>query len=295
MIGFVADYPASAGVVDAKGHTSSAPCTHCSFRRKKQASSKFAFSSKYHCFNSARVKGMLRSMALRFNNISDDDCTWLGMSSGTLESVNEAGKWPLLKLSKEIHRARKRIKLNNNKDPVVSCAFDSIHSNIVAPDHLFTGIVKCLLTCCLNILPTIEERGRLQFLICSSLRIVGMKGQASIFNLKTRKLNSLSMSTLYCIITVLPFIIKNSSLSTPLNPCIKMIDILHKLVAFSFYWPTPKVDGAKQARFVHDNTSNEYHATVRNIALTFIKEVDIFCAEHNSLAKLIDKPNIHRL
>ena len=88
----------------------------------------------------------------------------MGMSSGDFYSVVQRGRCPLLSLSTEIYRNRGQIKLNNKKEPVVSGFFDSIHNNIVAPDHLFTGIVKCLLECCINLLPILKSAADCSFL-----------------------------------------------------------------------------------------------------------------------------------
>ena len=74
-----------------------------------------------------------------------------------------------------------------------------------------------------------------------------------------------------------------------------MICTLQKLVSLSFYWLSPYVDGIQQVHFVHDATRHNYHREIRNLAVSFITQVDEFCKIHGSLSKLIDKPNIHRL
>ena len=45
FVGFVADVPASSDVLDVMNHVSIAPCTHCTFRRRKtKLESRYAFS-----------------------------------------------------------------------------------------------------------------------------------------------------------------------------------------------------------------------------------------------------------
>ena len=65
VVGFVAEYPASPDVLDVMKHGIIAPCTHCTFRRRKtKLESRYAFSCDIHSNNTSFVRSLHRTKLL---------------------------------------------------------------------------------------------------------------------------------------------------------------------------------------------------------------------------------------
>ena len=293
--GFVGDYPASVDVIDTLKHSARAPCTHCVFRaRPKGSACRYAYSSDYHSSNSSFTRGMYRLLALRPKMSDEDGFRWMGMKDGTAEDVNKPGKWPLLKLSTEIHKQRSDVPLTNLNMPVVSKHFDAYHNNIIAPDHLFTGLIKGLLACAFKMLSSEENRTAFDRLICDAIKDIGLEGERSFYNHKKKKLNSVSMSTLYCVLSVLPAIVENVSFKHEIL-CSNLIKNLNELVSLCFWWPSAHVDGLDAVRKINGDRKQEYHAEIFKLTVSYISKVKSLCNSKPDYRSFIDLPNVHRL
>ena len=147
VTGFVGDYPASSAVVDVKGHTSSSPCTHCTFPRKMVlGSSMYAYSTVFHSGHSAYRRSQRRSFSARAFGLSDRVAKNLGMKPYNSAGIDQKGKQVLLKLAAALNSA---ISTNDRVFEELGIhRLDSYEANIVAPEHLITGLFKGLLTLC---------------------------------------------------------------------------------------------------------------------------------------------------
>lgn len=146
VVGFVGDYPEASKVFDVLSHSGRAPCTVCTFRHRAAASLvRFAYALNIHSHNTVFCRIFRKTLSLRSAGISLDDCTFLGMAEGSADAMNEAGRWPLLKLASELDKVRQLVPITNEGRPVVSVFFDPYSRNMVAPDHLLAGICKLFL------------------------------------------------------------------------------------------------------------------------------------------------------
>ena len=102
------------------------------------------------------------------------------------------------------------------------------------------------------------------------------------------------MSTLYCILTVLPSALKAINALDSL-PSKKLLLNLHRFFSTAFWWPTPNNDGVKAWNFVHGSRINSYHRSLQVLASNFIKSADRFIRSFPHLACHIDRPNMHRI
>ena len=133
VIGFVADYPASTAVVDTKGHTAFAPCTHCTFHFSRSPfTSKYAFSTSITSCNPTYRRTDNRTWAFRSAWMDARDLKQLGLVPVGCESLLSVGTSTILKLS-HIHSQKLqslREKLNPNAH-----LLDGYNINVIAPDH----------------------------------------------------------------------------------------------------------------------------------------------------------------
>lgn len=218
MVGFIADYPASSAVLDVMNHNSRAPCTHCTFQYKTQHMDE-ADESSFKCYShntevtslhASHRRGRFRSCALRGSQLTKPQSVYMGMQIGTLEEIEQPGRWPLLKLSLELDKVQLQRKRDSSNKYVLPSSLDPYVSNIIAPDHCLIGLIDGLLHLCFKEIGdyTSDAKVSLQFefLLCRTLKEFGIPGQSSIYN-EANGVHSLSMSTLYAISTILPSVI----------------------------------------------------------------------------------------
>ena len=86
------------------------------------------------------------------------------------------------------------IPLTSDNLPVVFGFFDSYRNNSVAPDHLLSNVSKNVLNVCFRVLPTNEDRIKIDRVVCSYLGSNGLPKERSIYNIRKKKLHSMSMS-----------------------------------------------------------------------------------------------------
>ncbi|MEM1283340.1 MAG: hypothetical protein AAGG81_07285 [Chlamydiota bacterium] len=157
VVGFVADYPASSSITDVMSHSANSPCTHCTFRildgPESDLFSLYAHSSHIHSANTSFSRGWEKTRALRLSNINELDANILGMNNGGFGEVDKAGLWPLLKLGEAL------LSVDDNEtcsqeSPIPYTLFDAYSRNVIAPDHLITGLITNLIEC------TFDELGK---------------------------------------------------------------------------------------------------------------------------------------
>ncbi len=292
VLGFIGDYPAATAVVDLKGHTALAPCGHCGFTlNRSEDQSTYAYTTSIHSCNTSFRRTQDRTTSLRAVQLSPLHLKYLGLSTEqSSEEVQSTS--PLLWFVSEHNNAL--------KNSVVDVPFkfhkkDGYQLNLVAPDHLLTGIFKGLLTIVFTQLPNDTERDRVEICLKSALCKYGFQTQTVLYKRKKRKLvPGLSMSVLYCLLTVLPITLESLDLIKDL-PSKSMLLNFHRFYCLAFWWPTVDNDGEEAWEFVHGSRMGKYHQTLQVLASNFIKSANKFGRLYPSLGEQVDKPNTHRL
>ena len=160
--------------------------------------------------------------------------------------------------------------------------------NLIAPDHLITGLFKGILTIIFIQLPNDTKRDEVQIYLKSALSMYGFQSQSILFkNGKKKLVPGLSMSSLYCILTVLPSILKALNVLDSL-PSKRLLLNLLRFFATAFWWPTAANDGLKAWEFVHGKRMKHYHRSLQILASNFVKIVDKFVNRYPDLASHID-------
>ena len=293
VMGFTGDYPAASAVVDHSGHNSTAPCTHCGFNFNKSAGmTVYAYTTSVTSRHTSYRRTQERTESLRALRISSRSLKILGMKSLASDELLESNACPLFKLA-----SRYNLALESHSDipPFSATKRDGYMMNLIAPDHLITGLFKGLLTITFIQLDNDDAREKLDVYLKVLLSEFGFQSQSTIFKRKKKKLvPGLSMSILYCLLTVLPSTLKALGLFDR-HPAKGMITNLHRLFALAFWWPTVSHDGQTAWRLVHGSHMNMYHRTLQVLAANFVKSVSKYSRSHPNLAVHVDKPNTHRL
>lgn len=292
ITGFVGDYPASSAAIDVKGHTSSTPCTHCTFPRQVlMGSSMYAYATVFHSGHSAYRRSQKRSFSVRAFGLSKTVAKNLGMKVYDSSDNCLKGKRPLLNLADSFNAAISSS--NRHEDNLDLHRFDGYDANIIAPEHLITGLFKGLLTLCFIHIPDDESRHKLTILIRAQVLEHGFQTQSTLFK-KGKLVPGLSMSTLYCILTALPAALQSIG-HLDSNPMKSMLLHLHRFSSLAFWRPCFHSDGELAWSFVHGECISSYHHLLQRIAANFAKSVHRYCKSNPSLARHIDRPNVHRL
>ncbi|PXF41580.1 hypothetical protein BWQ96_08694 [Gracilariopsis chorda] len=296
VVGFVGDYPAAAHTTDVMGHNAAAPCTLCNFRRSTGGrSSMYGFSTIVNTQVSAGLRTFERHMALRNSVIDDDHANRLDMRSN--ESFADSSA-PLVAFQRELDRKRDEIPNSIGGLPVVSGLFDSYRSNVIAPDHLLTGVTKNVLDACFAALGSRDARLKADVSLCSALRDNGLIRQTSVYNVKEKKLHSMTLSGTYCLLLVAAAVFPRWLRGVNDELC-ELLEDLQQLVGLTFWWPTMEADGREACDYVWAREGASYMEDLQTLSKGYVAKVDKFwkkCAESGDLlAKVLDKPNLHRL
>lgn len=293
IMGFVGDYPASSAVVDLKGHNATAPCTHCGFTfNKSTGMSTFAYSTSITSNNNAYMRTQQRTESLRSLNLSDHHHKCLGTSVIEYDDLINSNSCPLLKLASK-HNESVSTEISISPYPLFKK--DGYFLNVIAPDHLVSGLFKGILTVVFIQLTDNTNRDKLQMYLRKLLSDYGFQTQSVLFKQKTNKLvPGLSMSTLYCILTFVPAVLEALG-ELQDHPAKGMLINLHRFSSIAFWWPSLSCDGADAWSFVHGTGLTNYHRCLKVLAANFVKAVDKFSRQYPDLSHHVDRPNAHRL
>lgn len=293
IMGFLGDYPAASAVVDLKGHNGLAPCSHCGFLcDKSSGSSTYAYTTSVTCRSSAFRRSQERTFSVRSAGLSIYHNKCLGMKEIEADQYLTSHTCPLLKLASTYNKS-----LEDYDDvlPIAAVKKDGYELNLVAPDHLISGLFKGVLTIIFVQLQSDSAREQVQICLKSVLNEFGFQSQSLLYNTKKKKLvPGLSMSTLYCILTVLPSTLNALNYLDSL-PSTRLLLNLHRLFSLAFWWPSETNDGVKAWQFVHGKRMNAYHRSLQIMSANFVKSADKFIRKYPDLACYIDRPNLHRL
>ena len=297
MVGYVGDYPESSAVIDIMKHSARAPCTLCNFRYKRTEFGKsYCYSTTSVSLNSSFTRGWFRTKAIRYSGLLKKDLKWMGMNYGDIDemfaSVDE--HWVLLKLADAFDHNRQLGKISPRTLDglqVVSCRFDPYLQNAVAPDHCITGIVKSILKVCFDCLSS-KNQTILDNALVSSITKMGVAGQTTLYNQKTKSLNGLPMSTLFAIQTLLPSVLLSCGLSKNVD-CFSIITSFTSLITLLYWWPS--FDDSDMNSFGYLHSSNDYYVDLQSYLLKFIGDLQTYYVINGANASSIDSPNVHRL
>lgn len=293
ILGFVGDYPASTAVVDLKGHNALSPCTVCGFTINNSPwLTTYAFTTSITSRHSAYRRTQQRSLSLREVGLTADQGKVLGMSSLKIDEVTNTDQCPLIRFA---CKHNEQMKDSDVAPGLPSCKKDGYALNLIAPDHMFTGLFKGLITIVFLQLPNELARDKVQISLKASLSDFGFQSQNVLFKHKKKKLvPGLSMSMLYAIMAVLPSTLQAQNLLDNL-PSKHMLLNLQRLCGIAFWWPHLNQDGIQAWNFVHGSHMKLFHRSLQILASNFVKSVQVFSESYFELAKHVDKPNIHRL
>lgn len=111
---------------------------------------------------------------------------------------------------------------------------------------------------------------------------------------KSKLVPGLSISTLYCILCIVPAALQSRKLLEN-HPIKSMRFNLHRFYSLALWWPQVETDGRLAWHFVHGDNIHRYHQILQRVELNFFKSVNTYCKLHPDLAKHRDGPNVHRI
>ena len=293
IMGFIGDYPAVSAVVDISGHNSTAPCTHCGFVFNKSAGMPvYAYTTSVTSRHSSYRRTQERTESLQATGLSADALKMLGMKKLQYEELVHSNACPIFKFAAHYNTT---LEFHCNPPSFSSSRKDGYSLNLIAPDHLFTGLFKGLLTITFIQLQDDDARDKLQIYLVVLLGEFGYQSQSTLFKKKKKKLvPGLSMSMLYAILIVLPTSLKALDLLDS-HPAKRLIINFHRMFSFAFWWPSFSHDGHSAWKLVNDSHMGMYHRMLQILAANFVKAVNEYNKIYPGLAVHVDKPNIHRV
>ncbi len=146
------------------------------------------------------------------------------------------------------------MKDNELPENLPCCVKDGYALNLIAPDHLISGLFKGLLTITFIQLTDDTARNKLQICFRASLSEFGFQSQWVLFKNKKKKLvPGLSMSSLFCILSVLPSTLQALGMFET-HPAKQMISNIHRF--FSVAYDTSRygigVSGLRQEVYMNE-------------------------------------------
>lgn len=133
----VTDYPSSSSLLDVRSHSSNAPCTFWSFRkRKNRTGSEFSHTSPIHSNSLDNFETYERSIELLQNGITESDGQQIGIRDGYLSLLNQV---PLFQLYFGLLDKTSIIPKTIDTLPVMSTNVDPYTLMALAPDNSVMG------------------------------------------------------------------------------------------------------------------------------------------------------------
>lgn len=158
----------------------------------------FAHYIKMHSANTSYFGDILNLEAWWVAFIWKNDCNPMVMQSASFEAIHTRSLCPLLRVWENMSY---RVPDIQRSPPVAVHLFDLFSRNVVAPNHLITGLITNLLVASFSQLRRFTVAKRLELVLRFEITEVVMEGQKYVYNCLTSKLHSIAMSTKYCILT----------------------------------------------------------------------------------------------
>ena len=268
-----------------------APCTHCSFvLLRSLIRSRYAFSTLINSCNIMFRRTQSRTHSIRSAEFLGTDAKMLGLKEGDVSTLHEKGRYPLLRLAAVFNS---KLLTRSRPSPFNGCTKDGYDLNIIAPDHLLTGLMKGILYCTFTHMAKKRDCDRLQILLKASLLEFGFQTQSLFFRNK-KLVPGLSMSMMYAIFTVMPALLSSIGALRTL-PTKTLIINIHTFCCLGFRWPSSAIDGIEAWNFVHGVNKRPYHTALHRIASNFVNSVDRYVQKNPKLGRFVDRPNTYRL
>lgn len=141
---------------------------------------------------------------------------------------------PLLYLQRKLEDVEATIPVNVDGDRVVNGQFDAFRSNVVAPDHLLTGLAKNVLDAVHKYLSSQDSRRHVDVYICCALRDNGLIIQKQVFNHEKKKLYSMGLSSIFRVLLVsVPVVQILTARLQESNLAVKLFQLLSMLQIWS--------------------------------------------------------------
>ena len=298
-VGNIGDYPAITEAIDVLGHNANAPCTICSFvRRAGENYSRYSYTATIHSGHLSFRRSGLRNQHLRnSSNINNDDMNSIGLLPNSRLSGRSQ---PLHKLMSLYTDVRGEIPKTESGEPVVPPFFDAYLSNVIAPDHLFSGLAKHALDAiAVQLAPT--ER---TFLSNIMILLLSENGMAKVHKvIGDSETVTLTMSELFDILLIsrpaLQILQNHFDLDARpgLKLCVDNLILLSELVASTRFHPAMNVDGPCEIKKFNKDFGRDRFHKLHNTAVKYINGISDICTSQVSdkVKKLLDRPIVHRL
>jgi len=305
VVGFVSDYPACAKLLDSKGVTGLAPCTHCTIQQFAgqdfREASKHGYTTSIHSKNSCSMRSVRKHRAMHDAGISEDGHKRLGINDS---DISDPIRCPFHFFQKELHERRDRIPKTMDNRPVVPHHFCPYQSQVIGPDHVLNGVICNSINACAFVLPQ-QKRLELDRRIRYELQEHGLPRQTQVFKhegVESTKfhVHSNSFSDTSAIFAILPPILRVMyqpylSEHAHYKTLLDMIEELHALVGLTYYWPQPAVDPEEDYQYIIGSERKQYHADLLSRARKYISYTDSAAKVTEEVKSYIDKPNVHRV
>ena len=302
VVAFVCDYHEANHASFVRGTTALAPCNLCTFLKGSAigvSSSDYAYTAAVHSGHGSFRRDYRRMNSVLSYSKAEDHLQRYGLKSGS-DFLNNPP--PLHRLHQELSKARHRVPLTENGQPVVPATFDPYLSVLVAPDHLLTGLSVDVINLNFRILSP-GQRVMVEAILLHMLQSNGMRHEAHVYNHGKLCLHSMSMSSIYNLLLLSPWAFlcashadQSGTVRTqefrPPSRQVSLLFQLQMLVSKTQYYPQPSLDGVSRSSVLSDD---ENARSLKEMAEHYVREVDSLCKTCSHSKKFLDKPNIHRL
>ena len=290
-VGHIGDYPAASDTLDVLGHNSNAPCTICSFKKSSSSVTKYCYTSSITSSHISFRRTYMRYRYVRENNTKENELfTAIGLHP------NEHGRdLPFHDLTHRLSNIRRSIPKTSEGVPVVPGMFDPYLSNIIGPDHLFSGLGRNAIDAIVLLLTT-KQRKVFNSITINMLSNNEMSCLQTLLSKNGTELVTLSISEMYDVLFVAPI---------ALDITIKCPDEKYDVEAVS-----KCIDSLKRlTRLISDTQNTQY--SLRDVNVCFPTKCAELCSQAHAymdgvkdicdisrpdrVNRKLDKPNMHRL
>lgn len=186
---FHGDSPAKASVSDVLKHSSTAPCTHCTFRHcNGNEEAIYSYSKDIQSGDLTYMRIIHCTLALQNLMLTDSLLRYLGMKARPFRAIDEQEVWPLLKLSRYMKNIESVIPKIFFGMPVVRCDSDTYQRSAVAPDCLLVGLIKSSIQWRYVQHKDTRKWTELESACCANSKCLGCPSHTEVFNIKCKNI-----------------------------------------------------------------------------------------------------------
>lgn len=143
-------------------------------------------------------------MWLRYYGVSSENAHYFGMDDGGRETTEEPDRCQFVKLALAHRSVVQLVKKSDSGQPILRGFFDPYLQNVVTIDRMLTGIDRRLIAFCFLQLNSTSEQRHLGVAPHETLKKMGIPYQAHFLIVVPKSWNSLSMSSVYAILSIPP-------------------------------------------------------------------------------------------